>query len=200
MGIAKRTTPYYFYISNHAVLLTPNGFIMRQLQSTKLMSAGICTRFFLSATVLLLVLFFTACSKSDMIPDNKIETTPTALLLAGNWKLETWTINPADAQNTDSEDENNVSVQLSACEKDDVMLFKASGEVVMDPKTVCEDDPAQLTTDKWKFINNGTGIVIGTGAEATTYVIVELTATRLKMRETYTAEGTTYLSETVLVH
>ncbi|MBO9595093.1 MAG: lipocalin family protein [Niabella sp.] len=173
---------------------------MRQLQSTLLWRAGNCARFFRFITILLLMLLFMACSKKDTrVTDNGTKKDAATLLTAGQWKLDTWTwgINPADAKG-----ESGAPVVLSSCEKDDATLFKANGEVVMDPKTVCGgDDPgAQLTTDKWEFTGDKTGIIIGTGTDAVTYTIVELTANRLKMRETYIDEGAAYVSEIVLIH
>ncbi|MGJ7030169.1 hypothetical protein [Niabella hirudinis] len=208
MGIDLRISPYYFYISDLVFELTvPKGFIMRQLRLTVLFSAGkrICGN--LLTAPLFLMLFFIGCSKRDVqVEDNGTAINRTELLTTGEWKLNawTWTINPAEMAAFDEESESD-AVSGQSYENDEVALFKASGEVVMDvvmnPKTFYgENTAAGRATDKWEWTSDHSGIVIGTGEEATTYMITELTANRLKMRQTYVDDGTTYVSEMTLIH
>ncbi|SDC46050.1 lipocalin-like domain-containing protein [Niabella drilacis] len=176
---------------------------MRQLKLTALSSACklICHHVLVPA--LSLILFSTACRKHDIAADNEAEKIRTALLTTGEWKLDTWTwiVNPAGTVAPYEDNESSTSVPMETCQKDDVTIFKANGDVVMDPKTLCDDDPTPvLTTSRWKFTNDRAGIIIGTGADATTYTIVEFTANRLKVRNTNTDAGTAYISEIVMVH
>ncbi|WP_300596287.1 lipocalin family protein [Niabella sp.] len=175
---------------------------MRQLQTTLLWRAGNCARFFRSTTILFLTLLLMACSKKDTpVTDNRTEKPSATLLTAGEWKLDAWTVRPVGSAESDDANESKIQAAQATCEKDDVTIFKPNGDMVMDPKTLCDNDPdVKLTTDKWTFTDDNAGIIIGTGAEATTYSIVELSANRLKMKEIYTEEGITYISEIVLVH
>lgn len=173
---------------------------MKQVQPTAFLRACVYVVCRLPVPAVLLILLFGGCSKNSDPEDGKDHKSRTELLTAGSWKLNAWTISPGVDWDLDGEKENNIYALLAACEKDDVMTFKANGDVLLDSKTLCEGDPGPgQATDKWKFTGDENGIITGTGSDATTYTILELTANRFKLSETYTEDGVTYTSETVLI-
>ncbi|HMR85742.1 MAG TPA: lipocalin family protein [Niabella sp.] len=152
----------------------------------------------LTALVLGITILF-SCSKDN---DEAKGKSKTELLTNGSWKLAAYTSNPADDWDGDGVKETDFYKVMETCEKDDITTFKTNGDVVFDYKTLCDyDSGPQTETEKWDFTNNETTLRIKyNDTDIDTYQIVELTASTLKVRDTYTYEGITYTEEITYTH
>lgn len=152
----------------------------------------------LAALVLSSLLLF-SCSKDDTGKNTK---TKTELLTSGTWKTVAYTINPGIDWNGDGVMISDIFSQFEACEKDDQVTFKGNGEVIEDLKTLCEAHAGGTTdTFNWKFSNNETTLtLIYNPGEESSFKIVELTATTLKLSDTYTEDGVSYTDTWTFSH
>lgn len=142
-----------------------------------------------------------SCSKDD---DDGGSQTKTSLLTSSSWKLIAYTANPAEDWNGDGQNETDLYAAMNACEKDHTLTFKTNGDMVTDYKTLCDyeaGDP-QTQTDKWRFADNEASLIITEeGDDEDPFSIVELTATRLKIRNSYTdRNGTQHTYEQTYSH
>lgn len=153
----------------------------------------------LAALVLSTILFF-SCSKDDAAGG---DTSKRQLLTSAPWKMIAYTSNPAEDWNGDGIKETDVFSIMESCEKDDLFIFKTNGDVVIDYKTKCEGDNGPNTaTEKWALRNNDKTLMLSeyVGADEDEFEIVELTATRLKIKDSYTYDGVTSTTEITFGH
>ena len=137
---------------------------------------------------------FVACKKDK---DNPAGKTKTELLTTGSWKMTAFTTNPADDFDGDGDLETNYFDYIPGCVKDDITTFKTNGTADVDEgATKCDPLDPQTESITWSFTNNETKVEID-GAE---YTLVELTATTIKVSDTYVFGTTTYTDEITFSH
>ncbi|OSZ80840.1 hypothetical protein CAP36_06255 [Chitinophagaceae bacterium IBVUCB2] len=142
----------------------------------------------LSATI-----FLASCSKED---DN---TTPpaktkTELLTTGTWKFSTAFVGP-----------NNVNAFLQGCQKDNIMTFTAAGltGTLDEGLTKCNAGDPQTSPFTWSFASGETVLNISTPlftGGSSTFTLVSLTATELKVSQNITVSGTTQNAVVTFIH
>lgn len=151
------------------------------------------------AVFLLSSMLLFSCSKDDAKSGAKSKTD---LLTSAPWKMAAYTINPAYDWEGTGVKITDIFATLRACDKDDQFIFKANGEVIEDPKSSCSDfGGGDIETLNWKFTNNETGLtIIYNPGEESSYKIVELTTTTLKLSVSYIEDGVNYTDVTTYTH
>ena len=129
-----------------------------------------------------------SCKKSKDEKNNTTKT-KTELLTTGTWKYTACTVSPAYDYYGNGNTVTDIFSILLRCEKDDFETYKTNGTwEYNEGPTKCDGSYPQLFTEPWRFADNETKIIIGTG-ECT---ILELTATTLKLRYTFEDAGVIY--------
>lgn len=132
--------------------------------------------FFLSACFSLMILSIPACQKDETTP---VPKTKTELLTQGSWKFSTATLNGSD-----------VSSQLPACQRDNIMTFAAAGTGTVDEgPTKCNSGDPQTNNFTWSFQSSETILqmsapIFSGGSNSST--IVTLNETQLVLSQTVT--------------
>ena len=125
------------------------------------------------ATIILLSLLFTACKKSSHVK------TSTELLTQSTWKFNKATVNGVD-----------VSSQIQACQKDNIIVFVAAGTGTVDEgASTCNSGDPQTIAFTWSFTMNETILHISTALFAgasNDFTIMTLSATQLVVSFPYT--------------
>jgi hypothetical protein len=137
---------------------------------------------------------FTSCGKDD---DSANPTkSKTDLISASGWKLSSLTISPAIDLNGDGTPDSDLTPFVSACNKDDVTIFKSDKTYTMDEgATKCSaTDPQVFENGTWAFSADESKITLTpTGSpDADTYTITELNENTLKYTETQSDSSGTY--------
>lgn len=149
-----------------------------------------------SALIVLCTFILWACKKDDEDNNNNVgnSASKTQLLTSGNWKQTSDYINPAVDADGDGDKENELFDFFEPCSKDDLLIFAANGTVTFDEgASKCNsDDPQIIDQSTWKFIDNETKVVIGTGAYADTVQLTELSSTILKLNFSYKEDDINY--------
>jgi len=138
---------------------------------------------------------FLACKKDKK--DSNTGKTKTELITTGTWKMTAFTTNPAQDLDSDGDVETNVFDYLEACFKDDITTFKTNGTAeVNEGATKCDPTDPQTFSISWSFTANETKLVVD-GEE---FTLTELTATTIKIKDTYVDAGITYTDEITFTH
>ena len=124
-------------------------------------------------------LAFFGCKKDDSDP---APTTSKTTLLA----QQSWTFNNAGLDpNKDGTIDTDISSQISACLKDNILSFSANGNGSMDEgATKCNSTDAQIVPFTWNFASNETLININGNAIAGKggqYKVVAITNTQMSL-------------------
>ncbi len=119
---------------------------------------------------LLVVILATACNKKDKTMSK------TDILTSGSWKLSAL----VEDDDGDGTFETDLYVSFAACQKDDIITFQTSGQVVTDegPSKCSPSDP-QSETEPWQFANNEASLVIS----GETFSIEELNTSTLRIKQ-----------------
>lgn len=121
---------------------------------------------------------FSACNK-DEAPTPK---TRTELITTATWKFGAATVGGTD-----------VSSQLQACQKDNVMTFVSDGSGTLDEGlTKCNSGDPQSTSITWNFATNETVLHINTvlfAGGSNDFNIVALNESQLVLSQTITVGG-----------
>lgn len=151
------------------------------------------------AALLLSSFILFSCSKDNTGRNTKSKTD---LLSSGSWKTVAYTISPAYDWEGTGVKISDIYATFEPCRRDDIITFKPNGEVTEDYKTLCSDSGGDATdTFNWKFSNNETALtLIYNPGEESNYKIVELSATTLKLSDTYTEDGVTYTDTWTFSH
>jgi len=127
---------------------------------------------------------FTACKKNDT---SSPPTTKKDILTSGSWKL-TAVVSDEDGDGTYEFDDYK---EFEACFIDNSYTFKSDYTLIFDEgASKCEDTDPQSFTSSWSLTNNDTNLVI----ESDTYVIQELTSTKLVAKLTYGGPGSSLVT------
>ena len=123
--------------------------------------------------------------------------TKTELLTTGTWKFTAAVITPAYDYYGDGNSVTDIFSIMKPCEKDDYEIYKTNGiwEYHEGPTTCYPLNPQEFS-DSWHFAANETKLVVGTDEIS----ILELTATKLKLRYTFEDAGVTYTEEDTYGH
>jgi hypothetical protein len=118
----------------------------------------------------LLMLTAMACSKKDKAP------TKTDMLTSSSWKMTAL----REDNDGDGNFETDAFATLPSCSKDDVITFKANGQMTWDEGgSKCDPADPQSETLTWSFSNNETTLVI----DSDPYTIEELSNANLKLKQ-----------------
>ena len=137
----------------------------------------------------------TSCSddKNDPTPS----TSKTALLTAKSWRV---TADQSVVVSGGTTLTNDDYADLEACEKDDLVRFNADKTVTLDQgATKCADTSADPQSEKdgtWDLNSDGTKLTQKDGAFSLEFDVLELSATTLKTKVTFTDDGETYTQTT----
>jgi hypothetical protein len=134
----------------------------------------ICTVFSLS---------FSSCKK-DEVKKSRSE------LIIGNWLLSSDLYNPAYDADGNGTTETEIFPLYSACAKDDFLTFNTGGTGAFDQgPLMCQGgSPEQRTPFTWSLYNNDHSLVLG----GTSYAVLELSETTLKIADTFFENNVTY--------
>ena len=150
-----------------------------------------------SAVFALSLLSFSGCKKDKNNDSSTVEPTPTPAptkteqLTGKNWKLTSWTSDPAidwggGAFVTD------VYAQLDACQKDDIFIYNTNGTYLEDYKVQCPGDPAS-STGTWVFNSTQTIITTDAGtANSSDFTLLQLDGSYLKGTIVYSTGSLNY--------
>lgn len=120
---------------------------------------------------------FASCEKDEDTKGNK-----TDMLTEKNWKMVALTSDPAIDWDGNGTLVTNVFNQFDACEKDDFTIFKKNGIVAFDEgPTKCATEDPQTTTGLWAFNTDETVLSVTENGETTSWKILELTNSTLKI-------------------
>lgn len=158
----------------------------------KLPTLKTSTAFFFLSLILL-----SSCSKKD---DAK-NTSKKDLLTAAPWKMVAAVVNPP--YNIDGTGEVSDYFSLNkACEKDDLFLFKANGDLVFDEgATKCDaSDPQSSIVGKWELRNNDTEIYAEGINDKNLVQLLELTESSLKVKWSETEDNVNYTYQESFTH
>jgi len=142
------------------------------------------------------LLVFVSCQK-DENDDHANAKTKTELLTTGTWKYTGATVKPAYDYYGDGAPTENIFAIMKDCEKDDFESYKTDGvwEYNEGPSK-CDPSYPQIFSLPWNFADNETKLILGTDE----HVILELTATELKLRYTFEDGGVIYTEEDTYEH
>ena len=126
------------------------------------------------------------------------QKTNTELLTAGSWKRTSFVSDPAYDLYGDGNYATNLLTITKPCELDDFETYYTDGtwEVNAGPTRCNESDP-QARTLPWAFTENETKIVFNGWDE---YIVVELTATTLKLGQAFLQNGVLYQQDQTYTH
>lgn len=131
--------------------------------------------------------FIISCKKTK---DEAIVKTKTELLTTGTWKLTSYTSTPAYDWYGTGVYAIDILAALYPCEADGFDTYKINGIVEINEGALrCNPMDPQTFTATWKFTDNENKIMYDGFDE---YVLVELTATTLRLQQTFVENGVTY--------
>ncbi|MFC5271062.1 lipocalin family protein [Adhaeribacter terreus] len=140
---------------------------------------------------------FTSCGDDKKEDPTPTPVTPAAtktqLISAKDWKMTKQTLNMNGSGDIDI-----TNTFYTACELDNLEKFAANGTYTVDEgATKCDTADSQtFTTGTWAFTSNETKIKITEGTDETEMEIVELTATKMVVKDSGTEQGITYTAIT----
>jgi len=124
-------------------------------------------------------------------------TTKTELLTTETWKYIGAVIDPAYDYYGDGTPVTNIFDIMKACEKDDFEVYQTNGTwEYNEGPTKCDPSYPQTFNLPWNFTANETKLFVG----SVEHTILELTATRLKLRYNVEDAGVIYTEEDTYEH
>ena len=121
----------------------------------------------------ILIVATPSCKKDE--PGKSVSKTD--LLTTGSWKMVAYQVD----DNGDGVFESDIFSQFDACFTDNFYTFKANGQFEMNEGAAkCDDTDPQTDVRGWQFTQDEKNLVIDTDS----YVIEELSATTLKIKQT----------------
>lgn len=138
---------------------------------------------------------FVSCSDDDdttTTPTPTPQPTKTELITAKNWKLTKQMVS------INGSPESDFTQFYDACELDNLHKFATTGAFTIDEgATKCNaSDPQINSTGTWMFTNNEAKLKITEGADVTEVEIMELSASKLVVKESVTDQGMTFVNTT----
>lgn len=130
---------------------------------------------------------FTSCKKDDEDPKPK---TKAEMLTAKNWRISA-------ASFTVGATTQDAFASLPACSKDDFTKFNADKTLLSDEGTTrCNSSDPQTVSGAWDLTSNDSKLLLQetpNSSSAELYDILELSDSTLKIKQTETINGTTYI-------
>ena len=128
-----------------------------------------------------------SCKKSR---DEEPAKTKTELLTTGTWKLTAYTSDPAYDWYGTGVYATDILAALNPCQRDGFDTYKTNGIMEINEGALkCQPSDPQTFTATWAFTDNETKILYDGFDE---YILVELTATTMKLRSTFVENGVSY--------
>ncbi|SDK38602.1 Lipocalin-like domain-containing protein [Catalinimonas alkaloidigena] len=129
----------------------------------------------------------TSCDKKgDPAPDRA------ELLMGKKWSVTASTMTYTDGQETHTED---IYAEMEACEKDDLMEFKANSVLThSEGTTKCDEEDEDSYDETWSLSADHSKLIIETDEETLVFDIQELNDSKLTIKTDY---GTGSLVSTV---
>ena len=152
-----------------------------------------------SLTLLLIITGMTTAvsCKKDKDPVNNIKT-KTELLTTGTWKLTAYTSSPAYDWYGNGVYATDILAALDPCQADGFDTYKTNGIMGINEGAIkCQPTDPQTYTATWAFVDNETKILYDGFDE---YVLVELTATTMKLKSTFVENGVSYTHYETFTH
>ena len=152
-----------------------------------------------SLTLLLIITGMTTAvsCKKDKDPVNNIKT-KTELLTTGTWKLTAYTSSPAYDWYGNGVYATDILAALDPCQADGFDTYKTNGIMEINEGAIkCQPTDPQTYTATWAFVDNETKILYDGFDE---YVLVELTATTMKLKSTFVENGVSYTHYETFTH
>jgi hypothetical protein len=127
-------------------------------------------------TQLILLLALTGAGVSCQKKDEPQPPTRAQLLTGKNWQLRTATLSYPGSNDVD------LYAQTSLCSRDDFRRFELPNTVIYDEgQTTCGVYNPQTELGVWAFSSNDTKLTITDPKSSTTYTVMEVTATSLRL-------------------
>ncbi len=146
----------------------------------------------IALSCLLTGLILTSCKKEETPTPTPLPTpatTKTELLTGKNWKIISWTSNPAVDWNGDGVLITDIYAQIPVCGKDNTITFNANGAELFDEgPTKCSSTDPQTASDVWFFNPTETAITMG----GFSFNLEILNTTTLKTNRVYNYNGYDY--------
>ncbi len=143
-----------------------------------------------TVSLLLFAVLIAASCKKDKDNNTNTAKTKTELITSGAWKRTALTSNPAYDWNANGVFDTNILNTMFSCEKDNFDTYKTNGIMeTNEGASKCNPSDPQTWTATWTWTNNETKIIFDNYDE---YILDELTATTLKLRQTFVENGVTY--------
>ncbi|MBV4357075.1 hypothetical protein [Pinibacter aurantiacus] len=151
-----------------------------------------------AALVILSAAVIVGCKKDD----NNNGSSKTQLITSGNWKVASDYYDPAVDWDGDGHTENEVFNLYSACDKDDILIFKTDGSLTLEEgASKCDpSDPQVIESTAWKFSNNESILLVGPSGSEQSIQLLELSSTTLKIKVIFTVQGVSYTETTTYGH
>lgn len=141
-----------------------------------------------SITLLLMITIITtalSCKKDDKISKTKKE-----LIATGTWKLTAYTSSPAYDWYGNGAYATDILAALNPCEADGFDTYNINGILEINEGTLkCNPMDPQTFTATWEFTDNENKILYDGFDE---YILVELTATTMRLQSTFVENGISY--------
>ncbi len=119
------------------------------------------------------------------------------LLTTGNWKVTSWTSNPAMDWDYDGDTETDMMVLFENCQLDDYVTFKADGTGENnDGSSRCDPTDPQTSPFEWALMENDSKIEI----DGDEYEIVELTSSVFKVKQNIMMGNTSVAAVMTFTH
>jgi hypothetical protein len=143
-----------------------------------------------SVALLLMIIGITNTLSCKKDKDEAAAKTKTELLTTGSWKLNSYTSTPAYDWYGNGVYATDILAALNPCEADGFDTYKINGIVEINEGALkCGPTDPQTFTATWGFTDNENKIIYDGFDE---YELVELTATTMRLQQTFVENGVSY--------
>ena len=143
-----------------------------------------------SIALLLMITGITTTLSCKKDKDEATVKTKTELLTTGSWKLTSYTSTPAYDWYGNGVYATDILAALNPCEADGFDTYEITGILEINEGALkCDPMDPQTFTATWGFTDNENKIVYDGFDE---YLLVELTATTMRLRQTFVENGVSY--------
>lgn len=145
-------------------------------------------------TICFIVITITfSCKKTQQGNNSKTE-----LITSATWKRTAFFSTPAYDWNSDGNPVTDIMSIMWPCEKDNIDSYSKTGIFeTSEGASKCNPADPDIWTAAWAFSPDETKVILDGSDE---YIILELTATTLRLVSTYEENGVTYMFEETYKH